>query len=306
PSTLHCALPISAAPSPSASRRRRSTSVLAWPGRSSEACRTALPPSTSTASVTLSPKSTPTRASVTSAMIASRPRALGAIPRTVAARGPPSVNPGRRPATAFAGRGRLSCARGTSTAPASGDRGDRGCMSWHPAYRGQVLALDYRFASEFLRHHFIDAMTAHLDAVLALPAHAAPEVRSRGAELRAGLVALHDEPVPVQDDDVPDLYFALQRVLEARHGDAVGLIRLGLSRNDLDMTVYKMHGRELLLEVGLKLAEVRRLLLERAAAHLDTVLIAQTHHRPGQPTTVAHYLSAGEDMLQPDFARVLP
>jgi len=178
-------------------------------------------------------------------------------------------------------------------------------MSWHPAYRGQVLALDYRFASEFLRHHFIDAMTAHLDAVLALPAHAAPEVRSRGAELRAGLVALHDEPVPVQDDDVPDLYFALQRVLEARHGDAVGLIRLGLSRNDLDMTVYKMHGRELLLEVGLKLAEVRRLLLERAAAHLDTVLIAQTHHRPGQPTTVAHYLSAVEDMLQRDSERVL-
>ena len=177
-------------------------------------------------------------------------------------------------------------------------------MTWHPAYRGQVLALDYRFASEFLRHHFIDAMTAHLDAVLALPAHADPDVRRRGAALRVGIVALHEEPVPVQDDEVPDLYFALQRVLESRYGDAVGLIRLGLSRNDLDMTVYKMHGRELLLEVGLQLAEVRRLLLALAREHLTTVLIAQTHHRPGQPTTVAHYLTAVEDMLARDSERV--
>src|SRR5690606_7256032 len=169
----------------------------------------------------------------------------------------------------------------------------------------QVLALDYRFAGEHLLHHFIDAMTAHLDAVLALPAHAAPAVRERGAALRAGLVALHEEPVPVQADDVPDLHFPLQRVLEARYGDAVGLIRLGLSRNDLDMTVYKMHGRELLLDVGLRLAEVRRLLLDRARSHLDTVLIAQTHHRPGQPTTVAHYLSAVEDMLARDSERAL-
>src|SRR5690606_19103345 len=99
-------------------------------------------------------------------------------------------------------------------------------MTWHPAYRGQVLALDYRFASEFLRHHFIDAMTAHLDAVLALPAHADPDVRRRGAALRVGLVALHEEPVPVQDDDVPDLYFALQRAVEGGH--AVVLHRHGL------------------------------------------------------------------------------
>src|SRR5690606_2017219 len=151
-------------------------------------------------------------------------------------------------------------------------------MTWHPAYRGQVLALDYRSAGEFLTHHFIDAMTAHHDAVLALPRHADPDARRRRPALPVGHVPLHaaPEPPPVQDDDVPDLYFALQRVLESRYGDAVGLIRLGLSRNDLDMTVYKMHGRELLLEVGLQLAEVRRLLLALAREHLTTVLIAQT------------------------------
>src|SRR5690606_11107205 len=177
-------------------------------------------------------------------------------------------------------------------------------MAWHSAYSQRVLAPDYRFAVENLRHHFVDAMTAHLDEVLRLPGHGDASLAA-GRELRVTLVRLHDEPAPPYVEDVPDLYFAMQRALEARHGDAVGLIRLGLSRNDLDMTVYKMHGRELLLEVGLKLAEVRRLLLEMARDHVGTVLIAQTHHRPGQPTTVAHYLSAVEDMLQRDSERVL-
>src|SRR5690554_3784086 len=115
-------------------------------------------------------------------------------------------------------------------------------------------------------------MTAHLDTVLRMPAYSAPEVQVQGAELRRALVALHEEPVPEQAADVPDLYFALQRKLEAAHGDAVGLIRVGLSRNDLDMTVYKMSGRAYLLATGKRLLRLRELLLEKAETHLETVV----------------------------------
>jgi len=125
--------------------------------------------------------------------------------------------------------------------------------TWHPAYREGVLANDYRFAAENLLHHFVDAMTAHLDTVLRMPAYADADTQAQGAELRRALVALHDAPAPEQAPDVPDLYFALQRRLEERLGDAVGLIRVGLSRNDLDMTVYKMNGRAYHLEVGRRL-----------------------------------------------------
>jgi len=177
-------------------------------------------------------------------------------------------------------------------------------MSWHPAYRKQVLEPDFRHAANHLSHHFIDAMTAHLDTVLRLPAYQGVGDQNAGAAVRAALVALHDAPRPEQGEDVPDYYFALQRLLEERLGDAVGLIRVGLSRNDLDMTVYKMAGRASLLDTGERLLELRRLLIEKAAAHLETVLIAQTHHQPGQPTTVAHYLGAVEDQLARDSQRL--
>jgi len=177
-------------------------------------------------------------------------------------------------------------------------------VSWHPAYRKQVLEPDFQHAATHLSHHFIDAMTAHLDTVMRLPAYAGEADQAAGAKVRAALVALHDAPRPEQADDVPDYYFALQRKLEAALGEAVGLVRVGLSRNDLDMTVYKMHGRASLLDTGERLLELRRLLIEKANAHVATVLIAQTHHQPGQPTTVAHYLGAVEDQLSRDSQRL--
>src|SRR5699024_4778065 len=79
---------------------------------------------------------------------------------------------------------------------------------------------------------------------------------------------------------------------------------VGLSRNDLDMTVYKMRARELLLATADELLRLRGALLQRAEQHLETVLIAQTHHQPGQPTTVAHYLSAVENLLARNSERL--
>src|SRR5690606_32841350 len=177
------------------------------------------------------------------------------------------------------GRGRgldLRRQRREAAAPGRPRRGrGRRVSTWHPAYREGVLANDYRFAAENLLHHFVDAMTAHLDTVLRMPAYADADTQAQGAELRRALVALHDAPAPEQAPDVPDLYFALQRRLEERLGDAVGLIRVGLSRNDLDMTVYKMNGRAYHLEVGRRLLRLRELLLDRAERHLETVLIAE-------------------------------
>ena len=171
--------------------------------------------------------------------------------------------------------------------------------TWHPAYREGVLAADYRFAAEHLLHHFVDAMTAHLDTVLRMPAYGAAEVQAQGAALRSSLVALHDLAVPAQAPDVPDLYFALQRTLEAQHGDAVGLIRVGLSRNDLDMTVYKMNARTYHLAVGERLLTLRRLLLDKAEAHVETVLIAETHHQPAQLRAMFSELRSAVETSRP-------
>lgn len=177
-------------------------------------------------------------------------------------------------------------------------------MSWHRSYRERVLAPDYDFASRHLKHHFLDALSAHVSVVARLPQNSDEATVARVAALHSAIIDLHDVPAPAHLDDVPDLYFAIQGELTERVGDAVALLRIGLSRNDLDMTVYKLRARELLLETGEALIALRRAVATQASAHLDTVLIAQTHHQPGQPTTVAHYLGAVGDMLARDSERL--
>ena len=179
-------------------------------------------------------------------------------------------------------------------------------MPWHPSYRGRVLEPDYLFASQHLVPHLLHALCAHLQAVARLEVARSPEAQAEIATLHRALEGLEATPLPAQGPDVPDAYFAIQRELEEALGaHAVSWVRIGLSRNDLDMTVYRMRARELLLGTGEQLLTLRRALAEKAGAHLETVLIAQTHHQPGQPTTVAHYLAAVEALLARDSERLL-
>lgn len=179
-------------------------------------------------------------------------------------------------------------------------------MSWHPAYFEQVLAPDYRFAVEHLRGPLLDAMTAHVRTVARLPSvQADPAALAATDRLVAAIVELHAEPLPEQVQSVPDAYFAVNRLLEERLGaETVSFLRTGLSRNDLDMTVYKLAARQRNLELAAALMELRGAVQELAADHADTVLIAHTHHQPGQPTTVAHYLLAIDSMISRDQERV--
>lgn len=154
-------------------------------------------------------------------------------------------------------------------------------MAWHPAYTDRVLGPDYAFASKYLFRHLIDALIAHVDTVRQLPL-----CRTRSsdcARLRAALIELLSKPVPPYQAAIPDLYFAIHSWLEAALGEAVvGILRIGLSRNDLDMTVYKMRAREVLLTLADSVCSLREGLLKLAEQHTETVLVAYTHHHPGQ------------------------
>lgn len=176
-------------------------------------------------------------------------------------------------------------------------------MPWHPSYLEQVLKPDYGFACKHLNCYFVDAMCAHVATVKKLPS-VQPQV-ARIDKLETALRELHDSS-PAYDPDIPDLYFHFNRILEDKLGqDTVSFLRLGLSRNDLDMTVYKMYNRKLLLELIGNLGKLRRAFISQAKQHIDTILIAYTHHQPGQPTSLAHYLLAVEAALGRDCERAL-
>jgi argininosuccinate lyase len=177
---------------------------------------------------------------------------------------------------------------------------------WHAAYVDHVLAPDHAYAARHLHQSFLDALTAHLRCVGSLASAAAPADATTIAAVDAALQRQRDLPPPEPEPGVPDLYFGLQRRLEAELGDAaLGWLRLGLSRNDLDMTVYVMAARGRLLRLAGRMGELQAALLDHAEAHTATIVIARTHHQPAQPSTLAHLLAAGASMLARDHERLL-
>lgn len=178
-------------------------------------------------------------------------------------------------------------------------------MAWHESYRTRVLERGYQFAEAHLHHYFLDALTAHLDTVGRLPTFQDDASQADVTALRASLVELHGVTFPPQAADVPDYFFAIQAELERRHGEMAGIGRTGLSRNDLDMAVYKLAARDQLLATGADILTLRTHILALAEKHTDTVLIAYTHHQPGQPISVAHYLVAVLHLLERTTERLL-
>jgi argininosuccinate lyase len=82
------------------------------------------------------------------------------------------------------------------------------------------------------------------------------------------------------------------------------VLNIARSRNDIDMTVYRMHQRGLLLELSAALLELRAALVELAGQHRETVYAAHTHTQPAQPTTLAHFLLAIGEQLARDDGRL--
>ena len=76
------------------------------------------------------------------------------------------------------------------------------------------------------------------------------------------------------------------------------------SRNDIDMTMYRMRQREFILGLARATFALRRALLDLVDRHRETILAVHTHTQPAQPTTVAHYLLGVVEQLERDWLRL--
>jgi argininosuccinate lyase len=109
----------------------------------------------------------------------------------------------------------------------------------------------------------------------------------------------------VYDGTYEDLFFYLERQVVAACGDAVaGRLHTARSRNDIDMTMYRMRIREFLLSLMQATVQLRQSLIELASRHRHTVFPAHTHTQPAQPSTVAHYLLGAIEQLERDGTRL--
>ena len=176
-------------------------------------------------------------------------------------------------------------------------------MKFAPEYVACVLNENFEDAKALLLSPMMAINYAHLvmleaqGIVSAEDAHALREALDR--------VSQDEIRTVVYDGTYEDLFYYVEHlVIEACGDDLAGRLHTARSRNDIDMTMYRMRQRDLVLGLLAATFTLRRSLLDLADRHRDTILALHTHTQRAQPSTVAHYLLAVVEQLERDGARL--
>ncbi len=107
------------------------------------------------------------------------------------------------------------------------------------------------------------------------------------------------------DGTFEDLFYYLQReITKFCDADTAGKLHTARSRNDIDVTIYRLHLRQDTLKLVRSTTDLRRNLLDLAALHHETLIPAYTHTQPAQPSTLAHFLLAMAENVGRDVKRL--
>ena len=176
-------------------------------------------------------------------------------------------------------------------------------MKFAPEYVTCVLNENFEDAKALLLAPMMAINYAHLvmlaaqGIVSANDAHALREALDRVSQDEIRQVTY--------DGTYEDLFFYIERLVIQTCGDDVaGRLHTARSRNDIDMTMYRMRQRELILDLLAATFALRHSLLDLVDRHRDTILALHTHTQRAQPSTVAHYLLAVVEQLERDGTRL--
>ena len=172
-----------------------------------------------------------------------------------------------------------------------------------PDYVRLVLNDNFEDAKALLLSPLMAVHYAHLVMLRAQQIISREDARA----LRAALDAIDLEAVRRVkfDGSCEDLFFYVDRLVADSCGaDVAGRLHTARSRNDIDMTMYRMLARVAVLDLVAGAQALRSALIELAARHRETVFPAHTHTQPAQPSTVAHYLLAVIEQLERDTGRL--
>ena len=176
-------------------------------------------------------------------------------------------------------------------------------MSFAPEYVQHVLNENFEDAKAL----FLEPLLAIHRAHLVMLAESGIVSRDQARTLRSALAAICCDTVrgTAYDGASEDLFFHLERLLVERAGeDVAARLHTARSRNDIDMTMYRMRQRGFVLDLVAASLFLRTTLLEIADRHRITIFAAHTHTQPAQPTTLAHYLLGAIEQLERDTRRL--
>jgi argininosuccinate lyase len=176
------------------------------------------------------------------------------------------------------------------------------------------MRFDPKYVSEVLNENFEDAKALFLSPLIAIHYAHLVMLADRGIidapharRLREALDSISVNAIRTTpyDGTCEDLFSHVERLLvDACGEDAAGRLHTARSRNDIDMTMYRMRQREFIIRLIDASVDLRAVLIELAAGHRETVFAAHTHTQPAQPTTLAHYLLGVIEQLERDVRRL--
>src|SRR3982751_2943652 len=143
-------------------------------------------------------------------------------------------------------------------------------MRFDSEYVASVLNQNFEDAKALLLAPLMRIHYAHLVMLTECGIVGATDARA----IRDALDAISPAAVAgVQyDGTCEDLFFYVERLIVARCGeDAAGRLHTARSRNDIDMTMYRMQQRRMVLALADGAVRLRRVLITVADAHREDV-----------------------------------
>ncbi len=170
-------------------------------------------------------------------------------------------------------------------------------------YKENVLSDCFEDAKKYFLQAYIDVDFAH--AVMLAEQKIITEDELK--ELLKALRSLDLESIKRSEYDgsFEDLFYYLQREIAKNcDADTAGKLHTARSRNDIDVTIYRLYLRPQTLKLLRSAMDLRQVFLNLAAQHHETLIPAYTHTQPAQPSTLAHYLLAMAENVGRDVKRL--
>lgn len=172
-----------------------------------------------------------------------------------------------------------------------------------PTYRDTVLGPLFEGVKTYYADHMDAINRAHLVMLVETGILDARDGTTIAGALEA-IASETDRDALSYTGEHEDWFFLVEAELKARLGDLGGALHTARSRNDMDHTMFKMALRDRAEDAQARMLHLAQVLLDKARAERDTLIVAYTHGQPAQPSTFGHYLAAVLEVLLADAKRL--
>ncbi len=100
-----------------------------------------------------------------------------------------------------------------------------------------------------------------------------------------------------------DIHLNIEKMLHAEIGPVAGKLHTGRSRNDQVATDMHLYLKDTVNQVIQQIHHFRKLLVDKAEKHVETIMPGYTHMQHAQPISFGHHLMAYYSMLTRDQQR---